>query len=106
MGVVNIDLETLLGDYNNAEKLVIRFGNQNHLEPYMELVLEKSIIKDGRIKYVIKEPSNTGEINRNFASPVLEGATLEAIRQNYVKIGLIEDKGVGSWGTKEEKNVA
>jgi len=103
MSVVNIDLERLLEDYH-GDTIVVRFGNNNHIEPYMELILDKSIIKDGRIRYVIKELSNTGEINREFATPIIEGVSLEGVRQNYVNIGLIEDRGIGSWGTKERKN--
>jgi hypothetical protein len=103
--VVNIDIETLLKDYH-ADCLVVTFGNQNHEEKYLELMVEKSVVADQRIFYRVKEPSEAGEINHTFATPVYAGSSLEEIRQNYVNAGLIEDRGPGSWNKLKTEKAA
>jgi hypothetical protein len=88
MDIVSVDVEDLLENYN-TDVVVIRFGNKEHHEPYLELVIDKTVAKDGRIKYVIKEASPTGEINFNLASPFVWGMSLKEIQENYAKtIGL------------------
>lgn len=75
MSVRTMDIETLL-EVINADRLVLRFGNQRKDSPYLELEIHEAIARDGKITYTIKELSETGYMNYPMASPLSRGATI------------------------------
>ncbi len=83
--MLKIDIEDLLS-LAGADTMVVCFGNRNKDDPYLELVLNDSLSKDGRVRYAIKEPSPTGEIVSNMASPLFAGACIKDIEANRQKI--------------------
>jgi hypothetical protein len=93
MAIVYINIERLLEDYH-AEEIHVTFGNEEHDKTFREIRLNKKMIEeDGVLDCFTKEISETGEIKRITCISLPEGYSLNQLKKNYQKIGLMDDDG-------------
>jgi len=93
MAVVHINIETLLEDYH-AEEIHVAFGNEEHDKTFREIRLNKAMIEeDGILDCFTKNVSNTGEIKTVTVVSLPEGSSLNQLKQNYKRIGLMNENG-------------